>query len=366
MPTIPFNDLSRRAAALREPLLAAFARVVDRGWFILGPELDAFEKEFRDWCGASHAIGVANGTDAIELALRAHGVGPGDEVIAAANAGMYAATAIRAIGAIPVYADVDDRHLCLVPESVERVISPRCRAIVATHLYGRMADVRRLRILADQHTLPLIEDCAQSHGATFEGVRCGAWGDAACFSFYPTKNLGALGDGGMVTCKSPEIAERVRRLRQYGWERKYVSAIGPARNSRLDDLQAAVLRVQLPLLDAANSRRRAIAATYAATSHSHLRHPDVGGDDYVAHLYVVRTPARESLRRHLTAHGIATDIHYPLLDLDQPSLHGKCRSPEPLTVSVAATAEILSLPCYPELTDAEVARVCAALADWTP
>jgi dTDP-4-amino-4,6-dideoxygalactose transaminase len=366
MQPIPFNDLSRRTAALREPMISAIARVVDRGWFILGPELEAFEREFRDWCGSAHAVGVANGTDAIELALRAHGVGAGDEVVAAPNAGMYAATAIRAIGAIPVFADVEPRRLTIDPDSVGHVVGSRCRAIVATHLYGRMADMPRLVAFAASLGIPLIEDCAQSHGARLDGVAAGAWGDAGCFSFYPTKNLGALGDGGLVTCRTPDIAARIRRLRQYGWERKYVSAIGPARNSRLDEMQAAVLRMLLPLVDAANRRRRDIASAYAAVDRPGLTHPDVAGDDYVAHLYVVRSAERESLRRRLTEAGVATDIHYPLLDPEQPSLAGAFRAPAPLVASAAAVREIVSLPCYPEMTDAEVARVRAAIADWTP
>jgi dTDP-4-amino-4,6-dideoxygalactose transaminase len=212
----------------------------------------------------------------------------------------------------------------------------------------------------------LIEDCAQAHGAR-QGGRCaGAWGDAASFSFYPTKNLGALGDAGTVTCADAAVAQRVRRLRQYGWERKYVAVEGPARNSRLDELQAAVLRTKLPLLQTWNARRCEIARRYAAVAHRALRHPDVTGEDYVAHLYVVRSQARESLRQHLTAHGIASDVHYPLLDTQQPVLADLVATAPPLPNSSAAAQQVLSLPCYPELTDAEVRQVCVALAAWTP
>ncbi len=339
--------------------------MIDRGWFVLGPEIEAFEKEFAAYCGVQHAVGVANGTDAIELALRALDVAAGCEVVLAANAGMYSTTALRAIGATPVFADVDDEHLVLTSESIDGVLTPRTRAIIVTHLYGRMADMQPLRALADRAGIPLIEDCAQAHGARQRGRCAGAWGDAATFSFYPTKNLGALGDAGMVVCADSELAQRVRRLRQYGWERKYVVTSGPARNSRLDEIQAAVLLAKLPLLNGWNAARRSIAQRFAQVAHPALRHPDVRGEDYVAHLYVVRTGQRDSLRQHLASRGIASDIHYPLLDSDQPALRGSI--PEvSLPVSARATATVLSLPCYPELEETEVQSVCRALAEWVP
>jgi dTDP-3-amino-2,3,6-trideoxy-4-keto-D-glucose/dTDP-3-amino-3,4,6-trideoxy-alpha-D-glucose/dTDP-2,6-dideoxy-D-kanosamine transaminase len=365
MQQIALNDLARHVSTQRDALMQAMARVVDRGWFVLGPELEAFESEFATYCGIAHAIGVANGTDAIELALRALDIGAGDEVVVAANAGMYSTTALRAIGAAPVFADVDDRHLVVDAAGVSAALKPRTRAVIVTHLYGRMADMTALRTLADRAGVVLIEDCAQAHGARQSGRHAGSWGDAACFSFYPTKNLGALGDAGLVTCADTSVAQRVRRLRQYGWDRKYVAVDGPARNSRLDELQAAVLRVTLPLLDGWNARRQEIACRYAAVEHPALRHPDVDGEDYVAHLYVVRTPARDSLRRHLTMCEIASDIHYPLLDTKQPVLRGLVADTA-LPISATAASEVLSLPCYPELTDDEVQRVCAALASWTP
>lgn len=365
MHPIVLNDLARHTREQREKLLAAMTRVCDSGWFVLGPENEAFEREFAEYCGVAHAVGVANGTDAIELALRAIGLDAGDEVIVAANAGMYATTALRAINAVPVFADIDECHLTLSPAAVEAAINPRVRALVATHLYGRMADMPSLRALADRHSIALIEDCAQAHGARLEGRRAGAWGDAASFSFYPTKNLGALGDGGLVACHDAAVAARVRRLRQYGWESKYIAIDGPARNSRLDEIQAAVLRAKLPLLDGWNERRRSIAAAYAAIAHPALRHPDVRGDDYVAHLYVVRSPARDSLRHQLAANGIASNVHYPLLDTQQPVLKGNFGIAH-LPVSDVAQQQILTLPCYPELADGEVRRVCAALTTWDP
>lgn len=365
MPTIALNDLSRTGPE-HETVKAAILRVIDSGWYIQGPELEKFELEFAAYCGADHAIGVANGTDAIELGLRALGVNVGDEVVIAANAGFYSATALRAIGATPVFADVDDEHLVMDPDAVRSAVTAKTKAIVVTHLYGRMADMRRLRELADRAGIALFEDCAQSHGARQHGRFAGAWGDAASFSFYPTKNLGALGDAGLITTRAADVAGRARRLRQYGWERKYVSVDGPARNSRLDEIQAAVLRVKLPLLDGRNARRREIARRFATTKHERIRHPDTGGEDYVAHLYVVRSDARDSLRGHLHANGIASDVHYPLLDIRQPVLQSSPGARTPLPVSERAAGEILSLPCHAELTDAEVSRICDALATWKP
>lgn len=362
MSSISINDLTPQTHALRDPLLAAITRVVDSGWFIHGPELEAFENEFAAWCGAAHGVGVANGTDAIELALRALGVQAGDEVIVAANAGMYSATALQAIGATPVFVDVDERHLNIDPAAVSAAIGPRTKAVVATHLYGRMARMAELRALASSHGIALVEDCAQAHGAIQGGICAGAWGDAASFSFYPTKNLGALGDGGLVTCRDADVAQRLRRLRQYGWSRKYVVTDGPARNSRLDEMQAAVLRVKLPLVHGWNIQRRKIAATYAAALHPHVRHPEVAGTDYVAHLYVLRTAQRESLQRHLTQAGVGTDIHYPLLDTQQPTMMAIASAHLPTSIEAAST--VLSLPCYPELAEADVDRICAALVGW--
>ena len=360
---LAINDLNAHTAPLRDELAAAARRVIDRGWFVLGPEVEAFEAEFASYCGVSHCVGVANGTDALELALRALGVQPGDEVIFAANAGMYTAVAVAAIGATPIWADVDETDLTLDPAAVAAAIGPRTRAIVLTHLYGRMGQVRELADLARHHRLAFVEDCAQSHGAVAFGQKAGTFGDAACFSFYPTKNLGALGDGGAVVCREADVAHRLRQLRQYGWEKKYVATLGHGRNSRLDELQAALLRVKLPHLDRWNARRRDIARTYSAVHSAGLRHPRTDGDDYVAHLYVVRSAHRDALRAHLDRAGIASDIHYPLLDSDQPAF--ATAHPPALPVSAAACREVLTLPCFPAMDDAAVARVVAALQSWS-
>lgn len=358
------NDLRAHTAPLAQALTDAMQRVVTGGWFALGPEVKAFEEEFAAYCGVPHCVGVANGTDAIELVLRALGVAAGDEVITAANAGMYSTTALLAIGARPVYADLDPDRLTLSPQSVARHITPQTRAVIATHLFGRMADMPALRALADQHALALVEDCAQSHGASLGGRRAGSWGHGAAFSFYPTKNLGALGDGGAVLTADDDLAERVKRLRQYGWQSKYVALDRGGRNSRLDEVQAAVLRVKLRFLDQWNARRRAIAACYnEAIEHADIRTPWVEGDDYVAHLYVVRSPKRDALRTYLKQHHIATDVHYPLLDYQQPALQDAYADVH-LPVSEKAAGQILSLPCYPELNLDTVRRGCEVINHW--
>ena len=361
---LQLNDLNAHTRPLREALCDATRRVIERGWFVLGPEVEAFEQEFAAYCGVPHAVGLGNGTEAIELALRALGIGAGDEVILAANAGMYSAVAVAAVGATPVFADVDDTDLTLDPAAVLAAIGPRTRAVVLTHLYGRMGKVQAIADTAKSKGIALVEDCAQSHGARVDGQRAGAFGDVACFSFYPTKNLGALGDGGAVVCHDAQIANRVRQLRQYGWGKKYFATLPHGRNSRLDEMQAAILRTKLPYLDEWNARRRAIAQAYAGVAGDRVRHPRVDGDDYVAHLYVVRTPQRDSLRAHLDSLGIASDVHYPVPDTQQPAL--RIAAAPVLPVTERACREVLTLPCYPELEPASVQRVIAALESWQP
>jgi dTDP-3-amino-2,3,6-trideoxy-4-keto-D-glucose/dTDP-3-amino-3,4,6-trideoxy-alpha-D-glucose/dTDP-2,6-dideoxy-D-kanosamine transaminase len=339
------NDLTRHTRALSAEIEAAMGRVLASGWFILGPEVEAFEHEFATYIGTTQAIGVANGTDAIELALRAIGIGPGDRVITVANAGMYSTTAILAIGAVPIYVDVNAETMNMNPDALH----PKARAIIVTHLYGRMADMPRIMQIAYSAGIPVIEDCAQAHGAAINGVRAGAWGAAGCFSFYPTKNLGALGDGAAVVTSDMDLAHRIRQLRQYGWTSKYSATLPGGRNSRLDELQAAVLRVKLPHLDKWNQRRRAIAASYSQL----LKLPVMAGPDYVAHLYVIRSPVRDSLRTALASRGIACEIHYPIPDYRQEAV----RLSFDLPVTESCCREVLTLPCFPEMTDAEVAQV---------
>ena len=358
------NDLSLHNSAISKQLHEAALRVIDSGWYAMGPEVAAFEAEFAKYCGTGAAIGVANGTDAIELALRAVGVTVGDEVVTVANAGFYSSTAIRAIGATAVYVDILDTNLLMDPAAAAAVITSKTKAIVITHLFGQLANMAPLQALAKKHGVALVEDCAQSHGATSNGKRAGSFGDIAAFSFFPTKNLGALGDGGAVATSSLELAARVRSLRQYGWTTKYTVSDSGACNSRLDELQAALLSVKLPFLDGWNDKRRKIAQRYAEKiTHSAIRKPEIYGEDNVAHLYVIRCQQRDSLKKHLHDSGIATDIHYPILDTHQPVVNTAYANIV-LPVSEKVRDEILTLPCYPELTFEEVDVVADCVNCW--
>jgi aminotransferase EvaB len=342
----------------------AIARVLQRHWYVLGDEVRQFEAAFAAYCGAPHCISLANGTDALELALRGLGVGAGDRVILVANAGYYGSTAVHLVGAQPVYVDVDPQTLCLSPAQTQRVLATQpVKAIIATHLYGQMADLQALAQLAQQHGVPLVEDCAQAHGARRGGAVVGSVGDVGCFSFYPTKNLGALGDGGAVTCGDPELAARIRALRQYGWSHKYQNDLPGGRNSRLDEMQAAVLNEKLPALDRQNQQRREIAERYgAAFKDLPLQLQASFGEDHVTHLFVVRLRERDALRSHLQARGVASDVHYPVADHHQRV----AQTAETLSLpqTEAACAQVLSLPCYPGMPQQHVDQVIAAVSEF--
>jgi len=359
------NDLHRHCAPLRAEIEAAFAAVLDRGHFILGPEVDAFEQEFAAACGTAHGIAVANGTDALELALKACGVGPGDVVVTVANAGLYSTTAIRLVGGVPAYADVDPATgLVNVVDLAAVCARFRPRALVATHLYGRMVDMPAVLEIARAHGCRTIEDCAQAHLATLHDRPAGSWGDLGCFSFYPTKNLGAIGDAGAVVTSAPPLAAALRELRQYGWSAKYDATRPSGRNSRMDELQAAVLRRFLPLLGGWNDRRRAIAQAYG----ERIRHPAVrslagSGCSYVAHLSVFRCRDRDALRGHLRGLGIPTDVHYPIPDHRQQAIPADWLALG-LTETERLAAEVVTLPCFPEMTAAEVETVIAGVNTW--
>ncbi len=353
----PFNDLCRAAQADDE-LALAVERVARSGRYLLGEQTDGLERELAGYLDVGAVVAVASGTDALELALTALAA-PGEEVLTVANAGGYAAIAARRCGLSVRFVDVDERDLLVSPDALERAIGERTRVVVVTHLYGKMARVGEIRELCRARGVRVLEDCAQAIGARADGASAGSVGDAAAFSFYPTKNLGALGDGGAVATSDRTIAERVRRLRQYGWQVKYEIAEDRGGNSRLDEIQAAALRVRLPGLDGANRRRREIAARYAAAvAGSPVRMAQDGGEDYVAHLAVIRAPDRGRIARALAERGVGTAIHYPLPDHRQPVLG---RSEQSLPVSERACEEVLSLPCFPELTEAEVESVCSAL-----
>jgi aminotransferase EvaB len=360
------NDLARHHAPLLEELSSAMTEVLSSGWYVLGTRVDALERAFAEFCGTGHAVGVGNGTDALEVALRALDVGPGAEVITVANAGMYATTAIEAVGATPVFADVDVSTMTMDVASLERAVSPRSKAIILTHLYGRLADVQAILAVAGRCGVPVIEDCAQAHGAALAGRRAGSFGILGCFSFYPTKNLGACGDGGCVVTSSEELARKVRSLRQYGWSDKYRATVRGGRNSRLDELQAAVLLVKLPHLPEWNARRCHIAQRYSSEiRHPKIEVPVIEPGLHVAHLYVVRSPERDALREHLKALEIAAEVHYPVPDHRQPVLSDRFRSTS-LPVTELLAARVLTLPCYPEMTDAEVSKVIQVCNTWHP
>lgn len=359
------NDLNARLEHYRPLIDEALSRVVASGWLVLGPNVKAFEAAFAEYVGTRHCISVANGTDAIELALRALGVGAGDRVATVANAGMYTTTALLAIGAEPFYIDValDTSNTTL--DEVERAVADGCRAVVVTHLYGlAVPEIAEIARLCQARGVKLLEDCAQAHGARVNGQRVGSFGDAASFSFYPTKNLGALGDGGAVATNEDAVAGQVQRLRQYGWGNKYsVEHLG-ARNSRLDEIQAALLLAFLPALDACNQRRRDIAKQYTeGISHSALQTPEIRGEEYVGHLYVVRSPKRDALRAHLASLNIASDVHYPIPDYRQPAF-GERFAKVYLANTEKLALEILTLPCYPEMTHEQVQEVIASVNSW--
>jgi dTDP-4-amino-4,6-dideoxygalactose transaminase len=344
--------------AHKQEIDAALAAVLERGWYVLGQEVSTFEKEFAAYVGTRFAIGVGSGTDAIHLALRACGIGPGDEVITVAHTAVATVAAIELCGAVPVLVDIEPDHYTLDPGKVERAVTARTRAILPVHLYGQPADLAPLLGLARLHSLRVIEDCAQAHGARYGKVRVGSLGDLGCFSFYPTKNLGALGDGGMVVTSDAGLAERVRLLREYGWAERYVSHYAGL-NSRLDEIQAAVLRVKLPHLDADNATRARLARIYdgklAGTSLTlPIRRQ---GASHVYHLYVVRSGQRDRLREHLTRQGIGALVHYPVPIHLQPAYRGRLPGCDSLPVTELAAQQVLSLPLYPELDEEQVKKI---------
>jgi dTDP-4-amino-4,6-dideoxygalactose transaminase len=355
--------------ALKAEIDEAVARALASGWYVLGQEGRAFEAEFASWLGLPHAIGCGNGTDAIALALRGLGIGRGRTVVTVSHTAVATVAAIEMAAATPLLVDIDPVHYTMDPEALRRVLEdpppglPPIGAVVVVHLYGQPADLDRIVPLCGQHRVALIEDCAQAHGARLHGRRVGTFGDAATFSFYPTKNLGALGDGGAVAVADAALAERIAALRQYGWHKHYISdEIGV--NSRLDELQAAILRVKLAHLDAHNAQRHAIAAAYtAAIEGGPLVAPRIrDGAESVFHLYVARTAHRDAARERLREAGIGTGIHYPVPIHLQPAYAGRVATgPGGCPETEAASREILSLPLYPELTDEQVQAVCAGL-----
>ncbi|WP_298016956.1 DegT/DnrJ/EryC1/StrS family aminotransferase [uncultured Castellaniella sp.] len=365
---VPFLDLKAINAAYRTELLDRLTRVVDSGWYIQGDELANFEKEFAAYCGASHAVGAANGLDALWLALEAWKyqgrLRPRDEVIVPANTYIATILAVIRAGLTPVLVEPDPLTCNLDPEAAARAITPRTRVVLPVHLYGRMADMPRICTVAEAHRLLVLEDAAQAHGACVDGRRAGAWGDAAAFSFYPGKNLGALGDGGAVTTGDADTAAVVRALGNYGSHEKYVHEMEGV-NSRLDEMQAALLRVKLRRLDQSAMARRRIAAAYlAGIRHPLIRLPDAGGgapaDDvsHVWHLFVVRCQQRDALRQWLGRQGIQTLIHYPTPPHRQRALAGRFDVHLPITDGIHGS--VLSLPLWPGMSDEQIEHVISA------
>lgn len=360
MNTVPFNALAVQDRPLRDQILAALHRVVERGRYVLGEELVAFERAFAPHAGCAQSVGVASGTDAIRLALDAVGVGPGDEVVTVSHTATFTALAISALGARPVFCDIEPLTMMLDPARLEAAITPRTRAILPVHLYGQAADMDPILAIAGRRGVPVIEDCAQAHGALYRGRPVGSFGAAAAFSFYPTKNLGAFGDAGAVTTSDAAIADRVRMLRNGGQGDRYRhDAIGV--NSRLDEIQAAILAVKLGRLAEANDERRAQAARYAAALEGVTLPHEAAGRRHVYHLYVIRHERRDALADHLKEAGVGSLVHYPIPVHLQPAYASLGVGRGALPQSERAAGEVLSLPLYPGLTDAEQQRVIEAV-----
>jgi dTDP-4-amino-4,6-dideoxygalactose transaminase len=367
--SIPQNSPLANYLAHSNEIDSALRRCLKSGSYILGPEVDSFEKEFAAYLGIGQAVGVASGTDALYLALRACDVGPGDAVLSVSHTAVATTAAIMLCAATPVFVDIDPTTFTIDVGRLEETIMKyrgRLKAIVPVHLYGHPAHMTDIMHVSARYNLRVVEDCAQAHGATWEDRKTGTFGDIAAFSFYPTKNLGALGDGGAVVTNDRELAERVRRLREYGWEERYISkSVGI--NSRLDEIQAAILRVKLRHLDEDNSRRisRARLYTEALTDEERITLPKTANEaTHVFHQYVIRVAERDSLRNYLRDRGTGTLVHYPVPVHQQPAYAGRFKLYGPLHETEAAAREILSLPLFPEMTENQLETVVHQLRAW--
>lgn len=367
--TVPQADPGASYRALKGSIDAAVARVLESGWYILGRECAAFEEAFARWQGAARAIGVANGTDALALILRGLDIGPGAAVATVSHTAVATVAAIEMVGATPVLIDIDPATYTMDPAELEAVLRappaglPPIRAVIPVHLYGQPAAIAEIIAIADRHGASVIEDCAQCHGATVGNRKAGTLGRAAAFSLYPTKNLGALGDGGVLATDDVALADRIAALRQYGWKERYISEFAGV-NSRLDEVQAAILTVKLAHLDAANARRQEIAARYdAALAGTGFAPPARRpGTTHVFHQYVIRCADRASVQARFRARGIGTNVHYPMPVHAQPAYRGRVAlGPAQCRATERAAAEVLSLPMFPELADVQVERVCEAI-----
>jgi len=372
----PVFQTDPKAAYLahRQEIDAAISRVLESGWYVLGSEVEAFEFEFARFVGVSDAIGVASGTDGIELILRALGIGRGDLVITVSHTAVATVAGIELAESTPILVDVDPETFNLDTATLQLTIETilakpalgRLKAIMPVHLYGRPVDMATIMQIADRYNLYVVEDCSQAHGAVTSNKQVGSWGHAAAYSLYPTKNLGAIGDAGIVVTSESALAEEMRSMRQYGWKERYISAV-PGMNSRLDPLQAAILRVKLQYLATENQRRAEIAATYRQNlSHTNFIHPTEPKDGvHVYHQYVLRTPQRDELRKFLSDRGIGTLIHYPAPVHLQPAYRDRLPiSIQGLANTERIMSEIVSLPMHPYLNNLEVEQVCDTISDW--
>lgn len=364
--TIPFIDFKTQYRRLRPQIDAAIQRVLEKGQYILGEEVTAFEHEFADFCEARDSVAVANGTEALQLALMACGIRTGDEVISSTFTAVATAAAIQSTGACPVLVDIDPETYCLDPKMVQKAITPRTRVIVPVHLYGFPADLSSIVEIAGNNHLDLVEDCAQAHGARFNGKRVGSFGKAGAFSFYPTKNLGAYGDGGAIVTNDPALAAHLRSLRQYGWNARKDSE-EKGINSRMDELQAAILRVKLACLESDNARRLELADLYRSKlSGTQVKlPPDRSGCEPVYHLFVIRHPQRDGLQQYLQSKGITALVHYPTPVHLQKGYRDLGYTAGDFPESESASPEVLSLPFYPEMTTEMVEEVCQAVLEFT-
>lgn len=351
----------------QDEIEAAVLKVLRSNRYILGEEVEALESEFANYIGVHSAIGVANGTDALEIAVRALDIGPGDEVITVSHTAVATVAAIEAAGAIPVLVDVDPIYYTLNPWQLKEVLSPKTKAVIAVHLYGQAADLDAIGQFCAENKLFLIEDVSQAHGAKWKGKRLGSIGHIACFSCYPTKNLGAIGDAGLIATNDAKLGNKVRMLREYGWQHRYISDL-VGRNSRLDELQAAILRIKLRHLDSDNSKRQQIAAQYSKVlAGQSLKLPATRENaEQVFHLYVIRTAKRHELIEHLKSHDIRSGVHYPMPVHMQPAYKTRIRTAVSMRVTEMLAEEVLSLPMYPELENQQISAVVQALNSFAP
>ncbi|MEM3730864.1 MAG: DegT/DnrJ/EryC1/StrS family aminotransferase [Candidatus Bathyarchaeia archaeon] len=360
---IPFIDLKREYAEIKEEINKSVQSVIEKGIFILGEEVKKFEEEFSNYVGVKHGVGVNSGSDALFLALKALGIKKGDEVITASHTFIATVDAITRNGAIPVFVDINPETYCINPEKIEEKITKKTRAILPIHIYGHPADMNPILEIAQTHNLYVIEDACQAHGAEYKGRKAGSMGDVACFSFYPTKNLGAYGDCGIIVTDNDEIATKLRMLRNYGQRQKYHhDFIGI--NSRLDEIQAAVLRVKLKHLDEWNDKRRENAKLYnELLANTEIVTPTEKNAKHVYHIYAIRCKKRESLQQHLLKNEIQTLIHYPI-PVHRQKAYSNLSSNNNLPVTEKICKEILSLPMFPQLTKKEIEHVVTTIIDF--